>query len=57
MCALKLGVSAEMELQNMEKNIKFSNEKLKSIHRLLDNIGEVVFIDKISPTIVLTHFM
>ncbi|MDO4763518.1 MAG: cell division protein ZapA [Flavobacteriaceae bacterium] len=38
MCALRLGTSAEMGRLNSEKNIQSSNDRLKSIHQLLDNL-------------------
>lgn len=38
MCALKLGVNAEVGRLNLEKNIKSSTERLQSIHQLLENI-------------------
>lgn len=38
MCALKLGVNAEVGRLKLEKNIKSSTERLESIHQLLENI-------------------
>lgn len=38
MCAIELGVNAEIQRLNLERNIKSSTEKLKSIHQLLENI-------------------
>lgn len=38
MCALKLGVNAEMRLQNLENHVSSTGERLKSITRLLEDL-------------------
>lgn len=38
MCCLRFGSSAETFSMNSEKNINESNEKLKHLHRLLDDV-------------------
>lgn len=38
MCALRLGVSAEMNAINLENNIKSSTQKLARINQLLNNL-------------------
>lgn len=38
MCALKLGVNSELGLSNLEKSIKFSNDKIVSINQLLEDL-------------------
>lgn len=38
MCALRLGVSAEMNAISLENNIKYSTQKLARINQLLNNL-------------------
>lgn len=38
MCALRLGVNAEMGLMKLEKNIKSSTARLESIGKLLEDL-------------------
>ena len=38
MCALRLGVSAEMNAISLENNIKSSTQKLARINQLLNNL-------------------
>ncbi len=40
MCALKLGANAEVASLSVNKNIEVSNERLKNISQLLENLEE-----------------
>ncbi len=41
MCALKLGANAEVALLSVNKNIEASNDRLKNINQLLEDLEEL----------------